>query len=89
MLSGDLKIRAHYFEMGNMQFNLDKKYEPVQLKGSDGVSICEKINELETAYQLSVDEVLEMTKEGMMKKMRRTIPVSGQKFDWDKPKMML
>jgi hypothetical protein len=33
--------------------------------------------------------VLEQTKEGIMKKMRRFIPVSGQKFDWDKPKMML
>lgn len=27
-------------------------------------------------------------KEGMFKKMRRFIPVTGQKFDWDKPKMM-
>jgi capping protein (actin filament) muscle Z-line, alpha len=88
-MHGSIKVNNHFFENGNVQFNLDKKYEPVQLKGSDGVSICEKINELETAYQLSVDEVLEMTKEGMMKKMRRTIPVSGQKFDWDKPKMML
>lgn len=24
VMSGDLKIRCHYFEMGNMQFNLDK-----------------------------------------------------------------
>lgn len=24
VLSGEIKIRAHYFEMGNMQFNLDK-----------------------------------------------------------------
>ena len=24
VVSGDLKIRCHYFEMGNMQFNLDK-----------------------------------------------------------------
>lgn len=24
VLSGDLKIKCHYFEQGNMQFNLDK-----------------------------------------------------------------
>ena len=32
MLSGDLKIRAHYFEMGNMQFNLDKTFNSIDVK---------------------------------------------------------
>ena len=31
-LSGDLKIKCHYFEMGNMQFNLDKEYDVVLVK---------------------------------------------------------
>jgi hypothetical protein len=35
-----------------------------------------------------VEDVLENAKEGMFKRMRRFIPVTGQKFDWDKPKMM-
>lgn len=82
-------MNNHFFENGNVQFNLDKKFDAVALKGSDGESICEKINQIESAYQASVEEVLELVKEGMMKKMRRVIPVSGQKFDWDKPKMML
>lgn len=29
VLSGDLKIRCHYFEMGNMQFNLDKQFDSI------------------------------------------------------------
>ena len=31
-LSGDLKIKCHYFDMGNMQFNLDKEYDVVLVK---------------------------------------------------------
>ena len=31
-LTGSLKVRSHYFEMGNMQFNLDKKFENVTCK---------------------------------------------------------
>ena len=31
----------------------------------------------------------ETLKEGMFKKMRRALPVTGAKFDWDKPKLML
>jgi hypothetical protein len=88
-MSGSIRVNNHFFENGNVQFNLHKKYEGIALSGSDGESICHKINEVETAYQSSVEEVLEQTKEGIMKKMRRFIPVSGQKFDWDKPKMML
>lgn len=30
----------------------------------------------------------ETLKEGMFKKMRRFMPVTGAKFDWDKPKLM-
>ena len=76
-MSGSIRVNNHFFENGNVQFNLDKKYENLALTGSDGDSICQKINEMETAYQTAVEEVLEQTKEGMMKRMRRFIPVSG------------
>ena len=31
-VSGDLKIKSHYFEMGNMQFNLDKQFDSIPVK---------------------------------------------------------
>ena len=31
VLSGDLKIRTHYFEMGNSQVNLDKTFDNVKV----------------------------------------------------------
>ena len=32
VLSGSLKIRCHYFEMGNLAFNLDKDFDSVTCK---------------------------------------------------------
>lgn len=37
-LSGKLMIRSHYFEMGNMQFNLDHSFENVALKDSSNAA---------------------------------------------------
>ena len=31
-LSGDLKVKSHYFEMGNMQFSLDKTFDSIPVK---------------------------------------------------------
>jgi len=47
-LSGDLKVRSHYFEMGNMQFNLDKTFDAVNVKdGSDAKEIMNVIKATE------------------------------------------
>jgi hypothetical protein len=46
------------------------------------------IDKIESGYQAGVEDVLENMKEGMFKKMRRFMPVTGQKFDWDKPKLV-
>lgn len=47
-MRGDLKIRCHYFEMGNMQFNLDKEYDSVIVKDiSKASSIIDAINNVE------------------------------------------
>jgi hypothetical protein len=31
-LSGELRIRSHYFEVGNMMFNLDKNFDSIPVK---------------------------------------------------------
>ena len=50
-LSGNLKIKSHYFEMGNMQFNLDKKYENLPVKDAT------KASEIVKAIQKVEDKV--------------------------------
>ena len=33
-LSGSIKVKTHYFEMGNMQMSLDKDYDSIALKNA-------------------------------------------------------
>ena len=87
-MNGVVRINNHYFESGNIQFNLHKVFSNIPLKASDGPGICEEINRQESAYQQEIENMHETIKEGMFKKMRRFMPVTGAKFDWDKPKLM-
>ena len=48
VLSGDLKIRAHYFEMGNIQFNLDKTFDSINVQNiNDAKDIIAAIKKVE------------------------------------------
>jgi len=48
------------------------------------------IKNTETSYQNAVEEILEEgLKDGIFKRMRRILPVTGSKFNWSKPKMMM
>lgn len=85
-----MKINNHYFEEGNIQFNLSKEFGPIPLEAADGPNIVKAIKKTETNYQDKVEEVLEEgLKEGLFKRMRRVLPVTGTKFDWDKGGKMM
>jgi len=38
-LSGNLRLNNHYFESGNIQFNLEKDFDAVKLPGANGLAI--------------------------------------------------
>ena len=84
-----MKINNHYFEAGNIQFNLDKTFEPYPLSSADGTGIVAAIEKLETAHQMEIESLQEGLQDGILKRMRRRLPVTGQKFDWDNAKAML
>uniref|UniRef100_A0A7S3MT64 F-actin-capping protein subunit alpha n=1 Tax=Strombidium inclinatum TaxID=197538 RepID=A0A7S3MT64_9SPIT len=85
-LSGSIKIRCHYFEQGNIQFNLDKEFADVQVKdASSAHDIMAAIKKTESTYQLNLDDMYQNIQEQLMKRMRRAVPVTGRKFDWEKP----
>jgi hypothetical protein len=52
-LSGNIKLRNHYFESGNIQFNLHKEFASVAVKTTDGRGIVDAIKDVET--KVSVD----------------------------------
>lgn len=86
-MTGSVRINSHFWENGNVQFNLIKNFDETALAASDGVSIVAAIEKLETRYQSEVENVLENMKEGMFKKLRRVLPVTGQSYDWSGGKL--
>lgn len=89
-MSGHVHINNHYFEEGNIQFNLKKEFTAINIGTADGPNIVKAIRNTETSYQNAVEEILEQgLKDGIFKRMRRILPVTGQKFNWEKPKMMM
>ena len=81
-------MNNHYFESGNVHFNLEQKFENVPLAAADADGIIAAIDKTETEYQAKVDEQVE-NMAGIFKRMRRALPVTGQKFNWSNPRMMM
>ena len=47
-LSGSIKVKTHYFEMGNMQMTLDKEFDSIALKNaSDAKDVIAAIKKTE------------------------------------------
>ena len=49
-MNGVVKINNHYFEEGNIQFNLNKSFGPIALDAADGPNIVKGIKKAETDY---------------------------------------
>ena len=86
-LSGTIKINNHYFESGNIHFGLEQSFEGIALAQADADNIVAAILRTETAYQNKIEQVHEQIGE-IFKRMRRRLPVTGTKFNWNNPNSM-
>lgn len=87
-ISGTAKFHNHYFEQGNIQFNLKKSLPSLKLKSQSAKDIVAAINKLETEYQEGLESMYEEISEKLLKGMRRILPVTRTKFDWSRPNLM-
>jgi capping protein alpha len=51
-VSGQIKVHNHYFEQGNIQFNLNKEFPKASIGSFSGRTIVDFINKLETEVRL-------------------------------------
>ena len=86
-LSGEIKIHAHYFEDGNVQLQTSKASPANTIpSGSEAelASGIEKhIREFETSVQDGLEEMYVCMNEETFKSMRRTLPISRTKMEWN------
>lgn len=85
-LDATLKLQIHYYENGNVQLNtlsdtritLDASVTP------SAKSIVAAIRKYEASYQDLLEDTYASLNEKAFKSLRRVLPVTRQKVDWDK-----
>jgi capping protein alpha len=85
-VKGTLKANTYYYEEGNIQFNLDTKFNS-NIQGSDNNTIAANLIEFiktsENSVQLELEKVYDELSENYIKPLRRKLPVTGTKMNWN------
>ncbi|MCJ1227310.1 F-actin-capping protein subunit alpha [Toensbergia leucococca] len=83
-LSGTLKVSVHYYEDGNVRLTTSKPLS-ISLPGSPTAGeIIKQIANVEKRYQEELNRGFAALSEGSFKGLRRQLPVTRQKVEWEK-----
>lgn len=84
---GHCNTQVHYFEEGNVQLHTAKEMQ-LNIEGTDDTtrakSIVRAIQEHEDKYQQELFQSSTTLSEGNFRALRRQLPMTRQKIDWDK-----
>ncbi|KAH6618072.1 putative F-actin-capping protein [Chaetomium sp. MPI-SDFR-AT-0129] len=84
-LEGSLKVDVHYYEDGNVRLLTNKaSTATVPSSGATGAAIAREISTGERKYQEELNRSFTSLSEGAFKALRRQLPVTRQKIEWDK-----
>jgi hypothetical protein len=82
-LTGSLKVDVHYYEDGNVRL-LTNKPVSLSVPSSTASSIVREISLAEKKYQEELNKGFTNLSEGAFKGLRRQLPITRQKVEWDK-----
>lgn len=84
-LSGVASVYAHYFENGNVQLQSHKTFAPIQVKKGNDLAkgIITQVKQWEDSLMDELSEKYENMNDGILKSMRRVLPLSRVKMDWN------
>lgn len=81
-VTGSIRVDVHYYEDGNVRLLTDKP-QTASVSGS-GVNVVREIAALEKTYQEELNKKFLALSEGAFKGLRRQLPVTRQKIEWEK-----
>lgn len=79
-LSGEIKVDVHYYEDGNVRLSTNK---PVSASVTAS-AVVKEIGTIEKKYQEDLNRGFNDLSEGAFKGLRRQLPVTRQKVEWEK-----
>jgi capping protein alpha len=82
-LEGSLKVDVHYYEDGNVRLLTNKPVSST-ISSINGTSIVKEISTTERKYQEELNKGFVSLSEGAFKGLRRQLPVTRQKIEWDR-----
>lgn len=82
-MEGAIKVDVHYYEDGNVRLLTDKPVSASVTSGT-GAGIAKEISSTEKKYQDELNRGFVSLSEGAFKGLRRQLPVTRQKIEWDK-----
>lgn len=82
-LSGSIKVDVHYYEDGNVRL-LTNKPVSASISSASATSIAREIAVAEKKYQEEINKGFNNLSEGAFKGLRRQLPITRQKIEWDK-----
>lgn len=82
-LEGSIKVDVHYYEDGNVRLLTNKPVTATVSSGT-GAGIIKEIAAAERKYQEELNRGFTNLSEGAFKGLRRQLPVTRQKIEWDK-----
>ena len=88
-VSGEIKIRAHYFEEGNVQLQSKKAVaaQTLAVDAGDAAAVAAAVKELvateERLLQEGLEEMYSNMTDETFKAMRRVMPVHRNKMNWN------
>jgi hypothetical protein len=82
-LTGSIKVDVHYYEDGNVRL-LTNKPVSLSVPSSTASSIVREIGLAEKKYQEELNKGFTSLSEGAFKGLRRQLPITRQKVEWDK-----
>jgi len=82
-LTGTMKVDAHYYEDGNVRL-LTTKPISTSISSASASTIIREIAVAEKKYQEEINKGFNSLSEGAFKGLRRQLPVTRQKVEWDK-----
>ncbi|KAF2258128.1 F-actin-capping protein-like protein subunit alpha-1 [Lojkania enalia] len=83
-ITGSIKVDVHYYEDGNVRLLTNKDISVSVGSGATASEIIRQIATAEKKYQEDLNKAFGSLSEGAFKALRRQLPVTRQKVEWEK-----